>query len=112
MLFVAPFVAQFCNGSLYAWSILNPHIDSYIQGISMDAMAPPPNRTESGPPALMNNSVPPDEKAVVAFYIAAGFLGFAAALLGPFVERHGPRHSLIVALCLLFVGSWWTKWLS
>ncbi|KAH9086887.1 hypothetical protein Ae201684P_000303 [Aphanomyces euteiches] len=76
MLFVAPFVAQFCNGSLYAWSILNPHIDSYIQGRSMDAMPPPPNRTESGPPAQMNNSVPPDEKAVVAFYSAASFLGF------------------------------------
>ncbi|KAH9088326.1 hypothetical protein Ae201684P_003020 [Aphanomyces euteiches] len=25
-------------------------------------------------------------------------------LLGSFVERHGPRHSLIVALCLLFVA--------
>ncbi|CAK4076230.1 unnamed protein product [Aphanomyces euteiches] len=97
MLFVASFVAQFCNGSLYAWSILNPHIDSFIQGRSMDAV---PTQNKTG----LSSALPPDEKAVVAFYIAAGVLGFAAALSGPFIERHGPRHSLIVALCLLFVG--------
>ncbi|CAK4516378.1 unnamed protein product [Aphanomyces euteiches] len=101
MLFIASFVAQFCNGSLYAWSILNPHIDSYIQGRSMDAM-PTQNGTGSG--SQSTSSLPPDQKAVVTFYVAAGVLGFAAALSGPFVERHGPRHSLIVALCLLFVG--------
>ncbi|KAH9177436.1 hypothetical protein AeNC1_017542, partial [Aphanomyces euteiches] len=63
----------------------------------MDAV---PTQNKTG----LSSALPPDEKAVVAFYIAAGVLGFAAALSGPFIERHGPRHSLIVALCLLFVG--------
>ncbi|KAG9415263.1 hypothetical protein AC1031_008707 [Aphanomyces cochlioides] len=86
MLFLAAFIAQFCNGCLYAWSILNPYIDNFIQD----------KTATSDPPAV--------ENAVITFYISAGALGFAAAFFGPFVERHGPRHSLILALTLLFVG--------
>ncbi|KAG9415259.1 hypothetical protein AC1031_008704 [Aphanomyces cochlioides] len=86
MLLVASILVQVCNGSLYAWSILNHHIDEHIQ---------------DKPKA----SVPPaKEMAVVTFYIAVGAHGFAAALFGPFVERHGPRHSLIIAVCLHIVG--------
>ncbi|CAK5059813.1 unnamed protein product, partial [Aphanomyces euteiches] len=80
MLFLTAFVAQFCNGSLYAWSILNPHIDNFIQN----------KNPASNPPA--------DQNAVVTFYIAAGFLGFASALFGPYVEREGPRASLLLGM--------------
>ncbi|KAH9173143.1 hypothetical protein AeNC1_017734, partial [Aphanomyces euteiches] len=75
-----------CNGSLYAWSILNPHIDEHIQDKARDSV----------PPAK--------DLAVVTFYVAVGAHGFASALFGPFVERHGPRHSLIIAVCLHIVG--------
>ncbi|KAH9122817.1 hypothetical protein AeMF1_006048 [Aphanomyces euteiches] len=40
--------------------------------------------------------------AVVTFYVAVGVHGFAAGW--PFVERHGLRHSLIIAVCLHIVG--------
>ncbi|CAK4586414.1 unnamed protein product, partial [Aphanomyces euteiches] len=86
MLFLAAFVVQFCNGSLFAWSVLNQPIDNFIQGKARDSV----------PPAK--------EMAVVTFYITAGVHGCATALFGPFVERHGPRHSLIVASSLFFVG--------
>ncbi|CAK4143543.1 unnamed protein product [Aphanomyces euteiches] len=86
MLFLTAFVAQFCNGSLYAWSILNPHIDNFIQN----------KNPASNPPA--------DQNAVVTFYIAAGFLGFASALFGPYVEREGPRASLLLGMTFFIVG--------
>ncbi|KAG9415264.1 hypothetical protein AC1031_008708 [Aphanomyces cochlioides] len=86
MLFLTAFVAQFCNGSLYAWSILNPHIDNFIQ-----------NKTPASNP-------PADQNAVVTFYIAAGFLGFASALFGPYVEREGPRASLLLGMTFFIVG--------
>ncbi|CAK4809973.1 unnamed protein product [Aphanomyces euteiches] len=86
MLFLAAFVAQFCNGSLYAWSILNPYIDNYMQ-----------NKTAA-------SSIAADQNAVVTFYVAAGFLGFASAIFGPFVERQGPRASIILAVCLFLIG--------
>ncbi|KAH9110498.1 hypothetical protein AeMF1_014715 [Aphanomyces euteiches] len=86
MLLVASILVQMCNGSLYAWSILNPHIDEHIQDKARDSV----------PPAK--------DLAVVTFYVAVGAHGFASALFGPFVERHGPRHSLIIAVCLHIVG--------
>ncbi|CAK4648707.1 unnamed protein product, partial [Aphanomyces euteiches] len=86
MLLVASILVQMCNGSLYAWSILNHYIDEHIQDKARDSV----------PPAK--------ELAVVTFYVAVGAHGFAAALFGPFVERHGPRHSLIIAVCLHIVG--------
>ncbi|CAK5101697.1 unnamed protein product [Aphanomyces euteiches] len=56
-------------------------------------------------PYKARDSVPPaKELAVVTFYVAVGVHGFAAGLFGPFVERHGPRHSLIIAVCLHIVG--------
>ncbi|KAF0715888.1 Aste57867_3110 [Aphanomyces stellatus] len=81
MLFVAAFIAQFCNGSLYAWSILNDKIDAAL------------------------GSGDGRQKAVVTFYIACGFLGLASSVFGPFVERHGPRASLFVGTALFFVGN-------
>ncbi|KAH9119538.1 hypothetical protein LEN26_011588 [Aphanomyces euteiches] len=70
MLFLTAFVAQFCNGSLYAWSILNPHIDNFIQN------KPP----ASNPPA--------DQNAVVTFYIAAGTSGELALGHDLFIVGH------------------------
>ncbi|KAH9140428.1 hypothetical protein LEN26_005272, partial [Aphanomyces euteiches] len=67
-------------------SILNHYIDEHIQDKARDSV----------PPAK--------ELAVVTFYVAVGAHGFASALFGPFVERHGPRHSLIIAVCLHIVG--------
>ncbi|KAH9086161.1 hypothetical protein LEN26_020398 [Aphanomyces euteiches] len=87
MLFLAAFVAQFCNGSLYAWSILNDPIDGYIQT------------------GDQNTTQTVDQHAVVTFYVACGCMGFACALFGPHVERQGPRASLLLGTFIFFIGN-------
>ncbi|KDO19307.1 hypothetical protein SPRG_14699 [Saprolegnia parasitica CBS 223.65] len=79
-LFVAAFVTQFCVGSLYAWSVYNAYIDNYI----------------FGDPAAGH--------AVVAFYLACGSLGLSAAILGPWLERTGPRFAIAVGATLFLIG--------
>ncbi|CAK4080045.1 unnamed protein product [Aphanomyces euteiches] len=82
-LFVASFLCQFCCGSLYSWSIYNVPIDTYIYGEKLGKTA---------------------EKAVYAFYIACGLLGSTAALLGPWLERNGPRSGLFLGSTCFIVG--------
>ncbi|EQC30216.1 hypothetical protein SDRG_12067 [Saprolegnia diclina VS20] len=79
-LFFAAFVTQFCVGSLYAWSVYNAYIDDYIFGD------------------------PTAGHAVVAFYLACGSLGLSAAILGPWLERTGPRFAIAVGATLFVLG--------
>ncbi|KAJ6636676.1 putative MFS-type transporter YhjX [Pseudolycoriella hygida] len=81
MLMPAAVIVQFCCGSLYAWSVFNEPIDEEITG---DAES---------------------SQAAISFYIAVGMLGFSAAFMGPWIERNGPRKSLIVASSIFFLGN-------
>lgn len=80
ILMPAAFIVQFCCGSVYAWSVFNRPIDEAITGNSESSQAP------------------------VTFYIAIGMLGFSGALMGPWLERNGPRRALILSSCSFFVG--------
>ena len=80
-LFFAAFICQFCCGSLYSWSIYNIPMDTYVYG----------NKNEG--------------KAVYAFYMAAGALGTTAAILGPWLERNGPRKGLFLGASMFCVGN-------
>ncbi|KAJ1907095.1 hypothetical protein LPJ81_000971 [Coemansia sp. IMI 209127] len=73
-------LSQFCLGSLYAWSILNKPIDSYVFD---DAMA---------------------NKAQITFYIALGMLGTSGALFGPWIESHSPRMCAALAAIVFLAG--------
>ncbi|OQS06346.1 Major Facilitator Superfamily (MFS) [Thraustotheca clavata] len=79
-IFLGAFVSQFCLGSLYAWSVYNEYIDKYVTGD------------------------PTAGKAVIAFYTASGFFGVAAALLGPWLEKVGPRCGIAVGATLFLAG--------
>ncbi|KAG9401567.1 hypothetical protein AC1031_009437 [Aphanomyces cochlioides] len=80
LLFCASFLCQFCCGSLYSWSVYNVPIDKYIY----------------------NNASAGD--AVYTFYIACALLGTTAALLGPWLERRGPRAGMFLGTCCFLVG--------
>ncbi|ETV90597.1 hypothetical protein H310_14663 [Aphanomyces invadans] len=79
-LFVASFLCQFCCGSLYSWSIYNTPIDTFIY-----------NNASAG-------------NAVYTFYIACGLLGSTAALLGPWLERNGPRAGMSLGTSCFLIG--------
>lgn len=81
ILMPAAFVVQFCCGSVYAWSVFNTPIDEAITGNGQASQAP------------------------VTFYIAIGMLGFSAALMGPWLERNGPKKALILSSCSFFLGN-------
>ncbi|KAF0698382.1 Aste57867_10984 [Aphanomyces stellatus] len=80
ILFGAAFLSQFCCGSLYAWSIYNAPIDTYIY----------------------NNPI--EGKAVYAFYLACVLVGSAATLVGPWLERHGPQRGLVLGTTCFLMG--------
>lgn len=77
----AAIIVQFCCGSLYAWSVFNAPIDEVISGNSKVSQAP------------------------VTFYIAVGMLGVASAVMGPYLERNGPRKTLILSSSLFYFGN-------
>ncbi|KAJ6635273.1 putative MFS-type transporter YhjX, partial [Pseudolycoriella hygida] len=81
ILLPAAFIIQFCCGSVYAWSVFNVPIDEAITGNGETSEAP------------------------ITFYIAIGMLGFSAALMGPWLERNGPKKSLILSSCSFFSGN-------
>lgn len=76
----AAVVIQFCCGSVYAWSVFNEPIDMYISGDVKVSQAP------------------------VTFYIAFGMLGFSAAIMGPWLERNGPRKALFISSTAFCTG--------
>ncbi|GAB9469968.1 Major facilitator superfamily, partial [Globisporangium polare] len=79
-LFCAAFMIQFCIGSLYSWSVFNKPIDKLIYN---DAKA---------------------EKAVNAFYTAVGVFGTTTAIMGPWIERNGPRAGVLLGTTAFFLG--------
>ncbi|ODN02114.1 putative MFS-type transporter YhjX [Orchesella cincta] len=76
----AAFIIQFCCGSLYSWSVFNKPIDTLIYG-SIVNMAP------------------------ITFYIAVGLLGLSAAIMGPWLEREGPKTASILGGFLFCSGN-------
>jgi len=76
----AAIVIQFCCGSIYAWSVFNKPIDTLIYGEVVN-MAP------------------------ITFIIAIGFLGFSAAVMGPWLERRGPTAACLLGTILFFAGN-------
>ncbi|KAJ6636571.1 Cyclic nucleotide-gated cation channel alpha-3 [Pseudolycoriella hygida] len=81
ILMPAAVIVQFCCGSVYAWSVFNEPIDEAITGNSKASQAP------------------------LTFYINIGVLGFAAAFMGPWIERNGPKKALIVASSFFYLGN-------
>eukprot|EP00644_Phytophthora_capsici_P000257 jgi/Phyca11/13642/fgenesh1_pg.PHYCAscaffold_4_\ len=79
-LFIAAFAVQFCIGCIYAWSVLNHPIDLAVYGDAKKG------------------------RAVNAFYIAMGVFGTAAAVLGPTIERKGPRWAVSIGTTLFMTG--------
>ncbi|KUF90232.1 12-oxophytodienoate reductase 1 [Phytophthora nicotianae] len=79
-LFFASFMVQFCIGSLYSWSVLNNPIDFLIYGDKTKGMA------------------------VNAFYIAVGVFGTSTAIMGPWIERNGPRAGVVLGATSFFIG--------
>lgn len=79
-LFFAAFLIQFCIGSLYSWSVLNKPIDTLVY----------------------NNAKA--EKAVNCFYTAVGVFGTTTAIMGPWIERNGPRAGVLLGTSTFFIG--------
>jgi MFS family permease len=80
MLFTSSFLIQFCCGSLYSWSVFNAPIDILIYGTKTANKAPN------------------------TFYIAVGMFGTTAMLMGPWLERHGPRRGLLLGSIIFGIG--------
>jgi len=80
-LFFASFLVQFCMGSLYSWSVLNDPIDRFLFD---DHKA---------------------EKAVNSFYIAVSIFGTTTAIMGPWVERNGPRSAIVLGATSFLLGN-------
>ncbi|GMF14631.1 unnamed protein product [Phytophthora lilii] len=79
-LFFASFLVQFCIGSLYSWSVFNKPIDNHVF-----------NDAKAG-------------YAVNAFYIAVGVFGTTTAIMGPWIERNGPRNGVVLGTSSFLVG--------
>lgn len=71
---------QFCCGSLYSWSVFNSPIDTLIYN---DATA---------------------NKSVITFYIAVGMFGCTAMIMGPWLERNGPRRGIMLGATMFLIG--------
>ncbi|XP_037050065.1 uncharacterized MFS-type transporter YhjX-like [Bradysia coprophila] len=81
LLMPAAVIVQFGCGSLYAWSVFNAPIDEAISGNSKTSQAP------------------------VTFYIAVGMFGIASVVMGPYLDRNGPRKTIMIGSSLLFIGN-------
>ncbi|KAJ3333158.1 hypothetical protein HDU93_008690 [Gonapodya sp. JEL0774] len=76
----AAVIIQLCVGSFYAWSGYNAAIDTAIAGNSAAGQAPN------------------------TFYIAIAFFGPTAAVLGPWMERVGPRSGALLGITGYFLA--------
>ncbi|KAJ8556909.1 hypothetical protein ON010_g9057 [Phytophthora cinnamomi] len=79
-LFFASFLVQFCIGSLYSWSVFNKPIDNHVY-----------NNPKAG-------------YAVNAFYTAVGVFGTTTAIMGPWIERNGPRYGVVLGTTSFLLG--------
>ncbi|KYQ99985.1 oxalate/formate antiporter [Tieghemostelium lacteum] len=84
ILFGSALIVQFCVGSFYAWSIYNKPIDKAIFGDENKNMAN------------------------ISFFITIGMFGFSAALMGPWVERQGPKRGIGLGGVLFAIGHYLT----
>lgn len=80
ILMPAAVIVQFCTGSVYAWSVFNAPIDEAMSGDLKLSQAP------------------------VTFYIAIGLLGISAAVMGPWLERNGPKKTLLLSASAFYAG--------
>ncbi|KAG0028714.1 hypothetical protein BGZ81_004480 [Podila clonocystis] len=82
----AAFFFQAVCGTLYAWSVFNNLIDNALYG------------TEDGSPTNVH-------MAAITFYIALGCFGVSSSIMGPWLERHGPRKAGLCGATLFLTGN-------
>ncbi|KAF9098129.1 hypothetical protein BGX23_006932 [Mortierella sp. AD031] len=78
----AAFCFQAVCGTLYAWSVFNTLIDSALYGPSANT-----------------------HMAAITFYVALGCFGVASSIMGPWLERHGPRKAGLLGAILFLIGN-------
>ncbi|KAI1297424.1 hypothetical protein EDD11_007138 [Mortierella claussenii] len=82
----AAFCFQAVCGTLYAWSVFNNLIDNALYS------------TEDGTPTKTH-------MAAITFYIALGCVGIASSIMGPWLERHGPKKAGLLGAALFLTGN-------
>ncbi|KAJ3159565.1 hypothetical protein HDU86_001574 [Geranomyces michiganensis] len=85
----AAVLIQVCCGSLYAWSGYNLPIERAIYGENLSAKKVAVDRGQ----------------ASNVFFVAVAVFGCTAALLGPWLERNGPRKGAMIGSTLFFIGN-------
>ncbi|KAK3842467.1 MAG: major facilitator superfamily domain-containing protein [Linnemannia gamsii] len=78
----AAFCFQAVCGTLYAWSVFNNLIDTTLYG--------PTTNTHM---------------AAITFYVALGCFGISSSIMGPWLERHGPRKAGLLGAALFLLGN-------
>ncbi|KAF9899473.1 hypothetical protein EC991_008847 [Linnemannia zychae] len=78
----AAFCFQAVCGTLYAWSVFNNLIDTALYG-----------------PATNTHM------AAITFYVALGCFGISSSIMGPWLERHGPRKAGLLGAALFLIGN-------
>ncbi|KAI9596353.1 major facilitator superfamily domain-containing protein [Syncephalis fuscata] len=80
LILLASLLVQLSLGSVYAWSVFNQPVDGYIY-----------------------NNIHED-KAPLTYSILFCFSGIGACIIGPWLERHGPRPTLIIGTFFFVIG--------
>ncbi|KAF9121078.1 hypothetical protein BGW39_010865 [Mortierella sp. 14UC] len=78
----AAFCFQAVCGTLYAWSVFNNLIDTALYG--------PGTNTHM---------------AAITFYVALGCFGISSSIMGPWLERNGPRKAGLLGALLFLIGN-------
>ncbi|KAI8598635.1 oxalate/formate antiporter [Dissophora ornata] len=82
----AAFCFQAVCGTLYAWSVFNNLIDN---ALFSDGDGTPTNT----------------HMAAITFYVALGCFGISSSIMGPWLERHGPKKAGLLGAALFLVGN-------
>ncbi|KAF9092426.1 hypothetical protein BGX27_001798, partial [Mortierella sp. AM989] len=82
----AAFCFQAVCGTLYAWSVFNALIDNALYA------------TADGTPTTVH-------MAAITFYVALGCFGVASSVMGPWLERNGPRKAGLLGATLFLTGN-------
>ncbi|KAF9186794.1 hypothetical protein BGZ51_001589 [Haplosporangium sp. Z 767] len=86
MFLPAAFCFQAICGTLYAWSVFNSLIDNELYGKG------------DGSPATVH-------KAAITFYVSLGCFGVSSSIMGPWLERNGPRKAGLLGAILFLAGN-------
>ncbi|KAF9537163.1 hypothetical protein EC957_008706 [Mortierella hygrophila] len=78
----AAFCFQAVCGTLYAWSVFNNLIDTALYGPETNI-----------------------HLAAITFYVALGCFGVSSSIMGPWLERHGPRNAGLLGAVLFLIGN-------